>query len=298
MRVVVTGSSGQVALSLRERAAAHGIDVALVGRPALDFETLATIGPALRAARPDLVVNAAAFTAVDLAENDEATATRVNGDAAGEAAAEAARLGVPIIHLSTDYVFDGRLDRPYREADPVAPMGAYGRSKLAGETAVAAATGNHVILRTAWVYSPFGKNFVRTMLALGLKRQAVSVVADQIGNPSYAPDVADGILKVAKALGKAPDDDGLRGLFHMAGHGSAAWADLAEATFQAAAAQGRAPVLVNPITSADYPTPARRPDNSRLDCGKLDQRYGVALPDWRESVKLCVARLLQAEAKG
>ncbi len=298
MRVVVTGSSGQVALSLRERAAAHGIDVALVGRPALDFENLATIGPALRAARPDLVVNAAAFTAVDLAENDEATATRVNGDAAGEAAAEAARLGVPIIHLSTDYVFDGRLDRPYREADPVAPMGAYGRSKLAGETAVAAATGNHVILRTAWVYSPFGKNFVRTMLALGLKRQAVSVVADQIGNPSYAPDVADGILKVAKALGKAPDDDGLRGLFHMAGHGSAAWADLAEATFQAAAAQGRAPVLVNPITSADYPTPARRPDNSRLDCGKLDQRYGVALPDWRESVKLCVARLLQAEAKG
>ncbi len=298
MRVVVTGSSGQVALSLRERAAAHGIDVALVGRPGLDFENLATIGPALRAARPDLVVNVAAFTAVDLAENDEATATRVNGDAAGEAAAEAARLGVPIIHLSTDYVFDGRLDRPYREADPVAPMGAYGRSKLAGEIAVAAATDNYVILRTAWVYSPFGKNFVRTMLALGLERQAVSVVADQIGNPSYAPDIADGILKVAKALGKAPDNDDLRGLFHMAGQGSAAWADLAEATFQAAAAQGRAPVLVNPIASADYPTPARRPDNSRLDCGKLDQRYGVALPDWRESVKICVARLLQAEAKG
>ena len=217
MRVVVTGTSGQVALSLRERAAAQGIDVALVGRPALDFENLETIGPALRAARPDLVVNAAAFTAVDLAENDEARATRVNGDAAGEVAAQAARLGAPIIHLSTDYVFDGRLDRPYREADAVAPMGAYGRSKLAGEIAVATATGNHVILRTAWIYSPFGKNFVRTMLALGCNRQAVSVVADQIGNPSYAPDIADGILAIADSLAEAPKDASLRGIFHLAG---------------------------------------------------------------------------------
>jgi dTDP-4-dehydrorhamnose reductase len=287
-----------MARSLRERAAAHGVDVALVGRPALDFENLETIGPALRAARPDLVVNAAAFTAVDLAESDEAKATRVNGDAAGEVAAQAARLGAPIIHLSTDYVFDGRLDRPYREADAVAPTGAYGRSKLAGEIAVVAATDNHVILRTAWIYSPFGKNFVRTMLALGLERQAVSVVADQIGNPSYALDIADGILAVAKALAKAPGNDKLRGLFHMAGQGSAVWADVAEATFEAAVAQGRAPVHVDRITSADYPTPARRPANSRLDCGKLRQRYGVALPDWRQSVKLCVARLLQAEAKG
>ena len=298
MRVVVTGSSGQVALSLRERAAAHEIDVALVGRPALDFDNLEAIGPALRAARPDVVVNAAAFTAVDLAESDEARATRINGDAAGEVAAEAARLGAPIIHLSTDYVFDGLLDRPYREVDAVAPTGAYGRSKLAGEIAVAAATDDHVILRTAWVYSPFGKNFVRTMLALGRKRQAVNVVADQIGNPSYAPDIADGILAVASALTKAARDAELRGVFHMAGQGSALWADLAEATFQAAVAHGRAPVHVDRITSADYPTLARRPANSRLDCGKLYRRYGVALPDWRESVKLCVARLLQAEAKG
>jgi dTDP-4-dehydrorhamnose reductase len=287
-----------VALSLRERAAAHGVEMVLVGRPALDFENLATIGPALRAARPDLVVNAAAFTAVDLAESEEATARRVNGEAAGEVAAEAARLGAPVIHLSTDYVFDGRLDRPYRENDAVAPTGAYGRSKLAGEIAVASATDNHVILRTAWVYSPFGKNFVRTMLALGLTRAAVNVVADQIGNPSYAPDIADRILAVADALAKAPTDAGLRGVFHMAGRGAATWADLAEATFQAAAAYGRAPVHVNRIASADYPTPARRPANSQLDCGKLYQRYGVALPDWRKSAKLCVARLLQADARG
>jgi dTDP-4-dehydrorhamnose reductase len=298
MRVVVTGSSGQVALSLRERAAAQGMDVAFVGRPALDFERLETIGPALRAARPDLIVNAAAVTAVDLVENDEARATRVNGDAAGEVAAEAARLGAPIIHLSTDYVFDGCLDRPYREADAVAPTSAYGRSKLAGEIAVAAATANHVILRTAWIYSPFSKNFVRAMLALGRNRQAVSVVADQIGNPTYALDIADAILGVAKALAKAPRDEELRGVFHMVGQGSAVWADLAEATFQAAVAHGRAPVHVDRITSADYPTLARRPRNSRLDCGKLYRHYGVALPDWRESVKRCVARLLQADTKG
>jgi dTDP-4-dehydrorhamnose reductase len=298
MRIVVTGTTGQVALSLRERAAAHGVEVVLVGRPSLDFENLETIGPALRAMRPDIVVNAAAFTAVDLAESDESTAMRVNGEAAGEVAAQAGRLGAPIIHLSTDYVFDGRLDRPYREADPVAPTGAYGRSKLAGEIAVAAATENHVILRTAWVYSPFGKNFVRTMLSLGLTRAAVNVVADQIGNPSYAPDIAEGILAVAGTLAKAPTDDGLRGVFHMAGHGPAVWADLAEATFQAAAAHGRAPVHVNRIATAQYPTPARRPANSQLDCDKLDQRYGVALPDWRTSAKLCVARLLEADARG
>ena len=298
MRIVVTGTNGQVALSLRERAPALGVDVVLVGRPALDFERPETIGPALRATRPDLVVNAAAFTAVDLAESDEATATQVNGEAAGEVAAQAARLDAPVIHLSTDFVFDGRLDRPYRETDAVAPMGAYGRSKLAGEIAVAAATDNHVILRTAWVYSPFGKNFVRTMLAFGLKRQAVRVVADQIGNPSYAPDIADGILTMAKTLANAPGNYDLRGVFHMAGAGSAVWADLAEATFQAAETRGRAPVHVERIATADYPLPARRPANSRLDCGKLYRRYGVALPDWRESVKLCVARLLEAEARG
>jgi dTDP-4-dehydrorhamnose reductase len=298
MRIVVTGTNGQVALSLRERAAAHGVDVVLVGRPLLDFEKPATIGPALAAAEPDLVVNAAAFTAVDRAESEEATAMRINCEAAGEVAATAARLGAPIIHLSTDYVFDGGLDRPYRETDPVGPTGAYGRSKLAGEEAVAAATDNHVILRTAWVYSPFGKNFVRTMLALGHTRLAVRVVADQIGNPSYALDIADGIFAVAAALAEAPKDASLRGVFHMAGQGAASWADLAEATFQAAAALGGARLRVERIGSADYPTPARRPANSQLDCGKLYRRYGVALPDWRESVKLCVARLLEVEARG
>ena len=298
MRAVVTGSNGQLALSLRERAAARGIEVLFVARPHVDFARLGTIGPALRATPGDIIINAAAYTAVDQAENDEATATRVNAEAAGEVAAHAHAAGVPVIQISTDYVFDGALDRPYLEDDAVAPINAYGRSKLAGEVAVAKSTDNHVILRTSWIYSPFGRNFVRSMLALGLRRDVVSVVADQIGNPTYALDIADGLLRVAHALVHSPRDDRLRGVFHMPGGGEASWADLAQATFQAAESIGRAPVAVTRIASAEYPTPARRPLNSRLDGGKLKRVFGVALPQWPESLRLCVGRLLQDEVKG
>ncbi len=292
MRIAVTGLNGQLALSLRERAAARGFAIGFAARPDVDFGRLETIGPALEALRPDVVVNAAAYTMVDQAEAEEAVATRINGEAAGEVAAQAARLGAPLIQISTDYVFDGLADSPYREDDPVAPMGAYGRSKLAGEIAVAKATPDHVILRTAWVYSPFGKNFVRTMLALGLKRDVLGVVADQVGNPSYAPDIAEGVLSVAQAL---MGGRGQVGVFHMAGAGDAAWADLAEETFRLAEAHGRAPVRVNRIATADYPTPAKRPANSRLDCAKLLNAYGIALPLWRDAAGRCVTRILQAD---
>ena len=296
MRVVVTGSNGQLALSLRECAAAWGIDLLFVGRPEVEFARPHTIGPALRAARAEIIVNAAAYTAVDLAENDEATAMLINAQAAGEIAAHAHAEGVPVIQISTDYVFDGALDRPYLETDAPAPATAYGRTKLAGEVAVANAAKNHAILRTAWVYSPFGKNFVRTMLDLGRKRGLVSVVADQIGNPTYALDIADGVLRVAQALVLSPRDDRLRGIFHMPGSGEASWADLAQATFLAAEAGGRAPVKVRRITSADYPTPARRPMNSRLDGGKLKRVFGFGLPPWQDSLQLCVGRLLHDQA--
>ncbi len=291
MRIAVTGLNGQLALSLRERAAARGFEAGFAGRPDVDFERLETIGPALEALRPDVIVNAAAYTMVDQAEAEEAVAARINGEAAGEVAAQAARLGAPIIHISTDYVFDGLADRPYREEDPVSPLGAYGRSKLAGEIAVAKATPDHVILRTAWIYSPFGKNFVRTMLALGLKNDVLGVVADQVGNPSYAPDIAEGVLSVAQGL---KDGRGHFGIFHMAGAGDAAWADLAEETFRLAAAHGRAPMRVNRIGAAEYPTAAKRPSNSRLDCAKLLKAYGLALPHWRDATRRCVARILQA----
>ena len=297
MRMTVTGQSGQVVLSMLERAP-QGVTVTALGRPSLDLEQLGSIGPAIAATRPDVVVNAAAFTAVDLAESEEAAAQTVNGAAAGEVARAAARLGVPVIQISTDYVFDGSLDRPYREGDPVGPISAYGRSKLAGEEAVAAATPNHAILRTAWVYSPFGKNFVRTMLRLAETRDEVGVVADQVGSPTSALDAADAIFTVARNLVERPNEATLRGVFHMGAQGEAVWADVAEAIFAERERLGGMPVRVKRIATTDYPTPARRPANSRLDSSRLKTIHGAGLPHWQASLASCVRRLLSTEQTG
>jgi dTDP-4-dehydrorhamnose reductase len=291
MRLIVTGTSGQVVSALVERGAARGVAVRPIGRPALDLADAGTIRSALAEAAGDVVVSAAAYTAVDKAESEFDLAMRINGAGAGHVARAAARLGLPVIHLSTDYVFDGSLDRPYREDDAPNPASAYGRSKLAGEAAVAAGNPAHVILRTSWVYSPFGQNFLKTMLRLGRTRDEVSVVADQYGTPTGALDIADGVIAIARKIGERPGDTSLRGTFHMAGTGEATWADLAEAIFTDAAALGRRPVAVRRIATVDYPTPARRPANSRLDAGKLARSYGVVLPCWRASVRACVARL-------
>jgi dTDP-4-dehydrorhamnose reductase len=290
MRVLVTGKQGQVARSLFERASAHGIEVELVGRPDLDLTDSRGIFEALAGRRADVVVNAAAYTAVDRAETEEDLATRVNGTGAGLVAAAAHKMGVPVIQISTDYVFDGALDRPYREEDAPAPIGAYGRSKLAGERAVAAANPDHVILRTAWVYSPFGANFVKTMLRLGASRSEVGVVADQRGAPTSALDIADAVISVARRITASRSRLGLTGVFHMTGGGEATWAEFAEAIFAEIGRGGRA-VTVRPLTTAEYPTPARRPANSRLDPSRLRDVYGVELPPWRESLKACVTRL-------
>ena len=298
MRVVVTGREGQVSRALIERAAGAGVTVVAVGRPEFDLERPETIAPALAAARPDVVVNAAAYTAVDLAESAEATALSVNGTGAGEVAAAARRLGVPVIQVSTDYVFDGALDRPYREDDATGPISAYGRSKLTGEQAVAAVNPDHAILRTAWVYSPWAKNFVRTMLRLGAERSEVGVVADQIGSPTSALDIADAVLAAARNLVSRPGEASLRGVFHMAAQGEASWAEVAEAVFMDAETAGRAPVQVKRIATSDYPTPARRPANSRLDGTRLASVHGVTLPHWRGSLANCVARLLTDERAG
>jgi dTDP-4-dehydrorhamnose reductase len=292
MRLVVTGTQGQVVRSLIERSETHDFEIRAIGRPELDLADPDSIARALDVARADVVVNAAAYTAVDKAEAEEALATRINGTGAGLVATAARAMGAPIIHLSTDYVFDGTSDRPYREDDPPAPIGAYGRSKLAGEQAVAAAHPDHVILRTAWVYSPFGANFVKTMLRLGESRSQVRVVADQRGGPTSALDIADAVIAVARAIASAPDRRRLAGVFHMTGGGEASWAEFAARIFAEAEAHGRAPVEVVPIPTADYPTPARRPANSRLDGARLRETYGVVLPDWRPSLKSCVARLL------
>lgn len=291
MRIAVTGRSGQIVRSLIERGDAAGHKVIALGRPQLDLSVPASIAPVLEAASPDLIVSTAAYTAVDKAEGERALAHAVNGTGAGAVAQAARTLGVPLIHISTDYVFDGTLDRPYAESDPTGPTGAYGASKLAGEQAVLAAHGgNSVILRVAWVYSPFGANFVRTMLRLAGDRDEVGVVADQIGNPTSAFDIADGVLRVADNLLR-DGDPALRGLFHMTAGGEASWADFAEAIFAASAAQGGPSARVKCISTADYPTAACRPVNSRLDSGLIARRHGVALRDWRPALEEVMARL-------
>ncbi len=294
MRLIVTGAQGQVARSLMERAGG-GVEVVALRRPGFDLADVDSIARAFDGASADVVVNAAAYTFVDKAEAEEELATRINGAGAGAVAAAARRIGAPVIQLSTDYVFDGLADRPYREDDPTAPIGAYGRSKLAGERAVAEAAPQHVILRTAWVYSPFGANFVKTMLRLGETRRSVNVVADQRGGPTSALDIADAIIAVARNLVAAPSRNENYGIFHMTGGGEATWAEFAESVFAQAHALGREPVEATPILTAQYPTPARRPLNSRLDGSRLAEIHRVALPMWRDSLKPVIARLLEAE---
>jgi dTDP-4-dehydrorhamnose reductase len=292
MRIAVTGKQGQVAQSLAEIGPGRGVEIVLVGRPELDLQDISTVHEAIAGARPDVIVSAAAYTAVDKAESEREAAFAVNAAGAEAVANAASRLGVPVIHLSTDYVFDGSLDRPYTEADEIGPTSVYGASKLEGERLVASTTSNHVILRTAWVYSPFGNNFVKTMLRLGETRAELGVVSDQVGCPTSALDIAEAVIAAAKRVGSDPSPD-LRGVFHLTGAGEASWADFAEHVFKSAEAAGRAPVKVNRITTADYPTPARRPANSRLSGERLQQQYGIRLPEWRRSADIVVRRLLQ-----
>jgi dTDP-4-dehydrorhamnose reductase len=298
MRVAVTGRAGQLASSLMERGAAAGATILLAGRPELDLETPETVFPALAALAPDAIVAAAAYTAVDQSESDAARARAVNARGAGAVAEAAARLNVPLVHISTDYVFDGSLDRPYREEDPTSPLGVYGATKLEGEEAVLAAAPASVILRTAWVYSPFGKNFVRTMLRLAETRDAISVVADQLGSPTNALSLAETTLAVVRNLLTRPSDASLRGVFHAVDTGEASWAEFAAAIFEFSAAVGGPSADVAPIPTSAYPTPARRPANSRLATGRLTQIHGVTPPHWRIALQPCVERLVAAQKEG
>jgi dTDP-4-dehydrorhamnose reductase len=297
MRIAVTGGTGQLVRSIAERGPLAGHDVIALGRPALDLALPddGAVHAALDAARPDVIVNAAAHTAVDKAESEQELAFAINASGAGAVARSAARIGVPLVHISTDYVFSGDKAQPYAENDPTGPTGVYGASKLAGEQAVLASGADVAILRTAWVYSPFGANFVKTMLRLAEARDEVGVVGDQHGNPTSALDLADAVIAVAQHLAEGRDTRH-RGIFHATGDGEGTWADLAETVFVASAANGGPSARVKRIATADYPTPARRPSNSRLDCTALFERHGVRLPDWRTSVAAVTARLLHEKA--
>jgi dTDP-4-dehydrorhamnose reductase len=281
MTILVTGGSGQVALALE--AAAGDLPVRRIGRPEFNYDRPETIGASVEAYRPTLVINAAAYTAVDQAETDSDAAQRANAEGPGILAQACARARVPLIHISTDYVFDGSKAAPYKETDPTAPLGVYGTTKLAGEQAARAANSRTVVLRTSWVISHTGKNFVRTMVNAGRKTDSLRVVGDQRGCPTSAADLAAAILQVARRMQDGWDDR-YAGLFHAAGGGETTWHGLAEAVFEDAERHGLRRPTVTPITIADWPTPVKRPADSRLDCDKLRTVFGAQLPDWRASV--------------
>ncbi len=293
MRLIVTGKSGQVVTALIERGTAQGVEIVSFGRPEFDLAHAQAGLTAIADAQPDVIVSAAAYTAVDKAESEPDTAQAINGIGPGALAQLAAKLNVPLIHISTDYVFDGTKHGPYVETDPTNPLGVYGKTKLSGELSVMAATSNHVILRTAWVYSPFGNNFLKTMLRVGVERSELRVVDDQNGNPTSALDIADAVIAVAHNLVAHPDNASLRGVFHLTGSGEASWADFATEIFAVSGELGGPSANVVRITTEDYPTPARRPANSRLSGEKLRQVHGVTMPSWQISTRETIARLLQ-----
>ncbi len=292
MKILVTGREGQVVRSLLEKAPQRpDLDVITLGRPELDLTKPETVHSAIEARKPDLVVSAAAYTAVDLAEDEQELAFAVNATGA-EAVAEAAKTcGVPVIHLSTDYVFAGDADEPYVETDATGPRSVYGRSKLEGERLVARANPQHIILRTAWVYSPFGRNFVKTMLKLAETRDALSVVSDQWGNPTSALDIADAIIRVADHLAAAPDFSAY-GVYHLVGTGDTNWSGFARAIFTESARLGGPTATVADITSAGYPTKAARPANSRLSTAKFQRVFNWSAPHWQSSLRDVVSRLV------
>lgn len=291
MRILVTGRQGQLVRSLAERAEGRtGFELVVAGRPELDLERPGSAGAIIAAAAPDVVINAAAYTAVDHAEDEPDRAMRINGGAAGEVAAAAKAAGAAVIQISTDYVFDGRADQPYAEDAPVNPLGAYGRSKREGELRVRAENPRHLIVRTAWVYSPFGSNFVRTMLRVGAIRDKVTVVDDQRGNPSSALDLADGLLTIIDHW-RQGRTTGIGETYHLAGSGEASWFEFARAIFAECRALGLPFPEVQPIAGKDWPTKAERPANSRLDCRKFAADFGFAMPDWRQSLPSVLHRL-------
>jgi dTDP-4-dehydrorhamnose reductase len=288
MKVLILGAGGQVGSETGGIRWPQGWTVVGLERARADIADRASLAAAAGEAAPDLLVNLAAYTAVDRAEGEPAQAFRINAEGAGNVAALCARRRIPLVHLSTDYVFAGDKPDPYVEGDTVGPLNVYGASKEAGERAIRERLAEHVILRTAWVYGRSGANFVKTMLRLGAERDEIRVVADQHGSPTWAADIARVIAAVAAAIGAGRMP---WGTYHYTGAGVTSWAGFAEAIFAAAAPRtGRRPTIV-PIATDAYPTPARRPANSRLDCAKIERRLGIVPRPWQEALRLMLADL-------
>ncbi len=290
IRILVTGANGQLGSELMRRASRFDVTAEGLSSQQLDITDARAVRQAVLGSGATVVVNAAAYTAVDKAESEEARAFAVNRDGTANLAAACAEADIPFIHVSTDYVFDGTKDTAYTEADPVNPAGVYGASKEAGEQALRATWPRHIILRTAWVYSVFGNNFVKTMLRLARERDSLRVVADQRGCPTAAGDIAEAILSIVQRIKDGTDIEW--GTYHYCGAGGTTWHGFAETIVQLAApALGRT-IPVVPITTADYPTPAKRPANSVLDCSKIQDRLGIQPRPWRESLQEVMTELL------
>jgi dTDP-4-dehydrorhamnose reductase len=291
---IIVGSSGQVARALRAALPKFGFEVTTLARPAFDLLSPSSLAEAIERAQPDIVINAAAYTAVDRAEDEPELAHAINGVAPGIIARAAANAGCPIVHFSTDYVFNGEKTLPYLETDDVAPLGVYGASKLAGEAAVVLANRRSIVLRTAWVCSPHGQNFVRTMLKLGRERAVLRVVNDQFGCPIFADDIACavGIVATTVARNNLAHDANQIGVFNLAGTGTITWYDFARAIMAGARQRGHTMADIEPIPSSSYPTKARRPAYSKLDTTKIERMYGIGPVPWAVGLDQCLDVLI------
>lgn len=296
-RIAVIGGSGQVARALVRRADATGADIVAGGRPKVDITDPRGIAAFLYETQPAIVINAAAYTAVDRAEQEPEAAFAVNAEAPARLAVLCATARVPLVHLSTDYVFDGMKGAPYLESDPPSPLGTYGASKAAGEDAVRSGTPWHVIVRTSWVYDADGQNFLNTMLRLGEERNLVRVVDDQHGAPTSADDLAAAVLEMARqVLSAAPHAPW--GTYHITGGGATTWHGFAREIFRLAALAGRRVPALEAIPTRAYPTPAKRPADSRLDTSKARDTFGISLPRWDASLAATLGQIFSRATSG
>ncbi|PJK35350.1 dTDP-4-dehydrorhamnose reductase [Pseudomonas sp. S10E 269] len=287
LKILITGQHGQVSRELQQRLPSLG-ELIVLGREQLDLANPDQIRQQVRTHRPDLIINAAAHTAVDQAESEPELAFAINAIAPGILAEEAKTLGIPLIHYSTDYVFDGSKPAPYTEADTPNPLGVYGQSKLAGEQAITAVGGDYLILRTSWVYSSHGKNFLLTMQRLLQEKPHLRIVADQIGAPTWAGSIANSTRALIERW--QAGEPGPWGVYHLTARGETSWFGFAEAIGEYLRKQGKACAELEPIPSSAYPTPAKRPLNSRLDCSRLQQQWHVSQPAWQDALRECLAQ--------
>jgi dTDP-4-dehydrorhamnose reductase len=292
IKVFATGGSGQVGTELVRRGQKWQANLIAPNRSEVDITDFSKIHSALKREMPDIVINSAAFTAVDAAESEKDLAFKVNRDSLEFMASSCKKLSIPLIHLSTDYVFDGAKITAYEEKDPICPIGVYGRSKEAGECIVRDILNDHIILRTSWVYAAHGNNFVKTMLKIGKKRETLNIVNDQNGSPTFAGDIADAVLSIAKQV-LCKDDDSSWGTYHYTAKGQTTWKGFAETIFDRAQSYLSGSPVINGIPSGDYPTPAKRPLNSVLNCNKIDLKFAPPRRKWQEGLTEVLDELLQ-----